>query len=93
MKVGPPISPTLQIKRDVDDELLDMFRALLHSGLPTDHTFSVTVGASSKQTLARWHVLEPVDVIAVIALLNGQSDGGNVGAVAVVDGEVPESRL
>ncbi|KAF2495215.1 hypothetical protein BU16DRAFT_527089 [Lophium mytilinum] len=76
---------------DFTDE--DMFRSLRHSKLPTDHVFSVTVGASSKQTLASWHLLEPSDVISVISLLNGSADAGNVGAVAVVEGTVPESRL
>ncbi|KAK7712923.1 threalose-6-phosphate phosphatase [Botryosphaeria dothidea] len=76
---------------DFTDE--DMFRALRGSKLPEDHVFSVTVGASSKQTLASWHLLEPADVISCIALLNGSADAGNIGAVAVVDGTVPESRL
>ena len=70
-----------------------MFRSLLSTKLPPEHVFAVTVGASSKQTLAKWHLLEPSDVISSLALLNGQSDAGNVGAVAVVDGTVPESRL
>jgi trehalose 6-phosphate synthase/phosphatase len=51
------------------------------------------VGASSKQTLASWHLVEPSDVISVISLLNGSADAGNVGAVAVVEGVVPESRV
>ncbi|GME24367.1 Glycosyl transferase family 20 [Neofusicoccum parvum] len=76
---------------DFTDE--DMFRALRGSKLPEDHVFSVTVGASSKQTLASWHLLEPADVVSCIALLNGSADAGNIGAVAVVDGTVPESRL
>lgn len=71
----------------------DMFRSLRQSKLPTDHVFSVTVGASSKQTLASWHLVEPSDVISVISLLNGSADAGNVGAIAVVDGTVPESRV
>ncbi|KAK5114507.1 hypothetical protein LTR62_002442 [Meristemomyces frigidus] len=71
----------------------DMFRALNLSSLSPEHVFAVTVGASSKQTLAKWHLLEPADVISAIALLNGQSDGSNVGAVAIVEGNVPESRL
>ncbi|KAH4075037.1 hypothetical protein HBH69_002610 [Parastagonospora nodorum] len=76
---------------DFTDE--DMFRSLRQSNLPTDHVFSVTVGASSKQTLASWHLVEPADVISCISLLNGSADAGNVGAVAVVEGSVPESRL
>ncbi|OJD37081.1 glycosyltransferase family 20 protein [Diplodia corticola] len=76
---------------DFTDE--DMFSALRGSKLPEDHVFSVTVGASSKQTLASWHLLEPADVISCVALLNGSADAGNIGAVAVVDGTIPESRL
>lgn len=52
-----------------------MFRALRNSDLPQEHIFSVTVGASSKQTLASWHLLEPADVIATIGMLNGTSLG------------------
>ncbi len=48
---------------------LDMFRALLRSNLPRDEVFAVTVGASSKKTLASWHLLEPRDVIAAITSL------------------------
>lgn len=52
-----------------------MFRALRHSDLPPESIFSVTVGASSKQTLACWHLLEPADVVATIGMLNGTSIG------------------
>ncbi|KAF2819758.1 hypothetical protein CC86DRAFT_374890 [Ophiobolus disseminans] len=76
---------------DFTDE--DMFRSLRQSKLPPDHVFSVTVGASSKQTLASWHLVEPIDVISCISLLNGSADAGNVGAVAVVEGYIPESRI
>jgi len=70
-----------------------MFRSLRQSSLPEEYVFSVTVGASSKQTLASSHLVEPADVISVISLLNGSADAGNVGAVAVVDGgAIPESR-
>lgn len=72
------------------NNILDMFRALKQSELPSENVFSVTVGASSKQTLASWHLLEPHDVISCISLLNGSIDNENVGAVSVVDGTVPE---
>ncbi|KAF2834824.1 glycosyltransferase family 20 protein [Patellaria atrata CBS 101060] len=75
---------------DFTDE--DMFRALANSGLPRDFVFSVTVGPSNKQTIATWHLLEPSDVISVISLLNGSTDAGNAGAVAVLDGTIPETR-
>ena len=51
-----------------------MFRSLRQSKLPEDHVFSVTVGASSKQTLASWHLLEPADVISVVSMLNGSAE-------------------
>lgn len=56
---------------DFTDE--DMFRALRDGDLPKEHVFTVTVGASSKKTDAYWHVLEPKDVIATIALCNEQN--------------------
>lgn len=70
-----------------------MFRALLNCKLPQDYIFSCTVGASSKQTLASWHLLEPSDVIATVALLNGSADAGDLGALALVDGKAPEINL
>lgn len=54
--------------------ITDMFRALKNSDLPQDHVYSVTVGASSKQTDASWHLLEPADVIGSIQLLNSSSN-------------------
>lgn len=96
---------------DFTDE--DMFRAL--NGLsapPTDkgeeailnpeHVFTATVGASTKVTLARWHLLEPEDVIDSVALLagvgsHGVADSGplglgevNLAALSTVEGHVPE---
>lgn len=81
-------------RRSLSNECKDMFRSLRQSKLPEDHVFAVTVGASSKQTLASWHLLEPADVISCVSLLNGSADAGNVGAIAVVDGgPVPEARV
>ncbi|PYI10476.1 hypothetical protein BO78DRAFT_393899 [Aspergillus sclerotiicarbonarius CBS 121057] len=56
---------------DFTDE--DMFRALQKFDLPQDHVYSVTVGASSKQTAASWHLLEPADVIETVSMLNSSS--------------------
>lgn len=94
---------------DFTDE--DMFRSL--NGLSTvdngaaviepDNTFTVTVGASTKVTLARWHLLEPEDVIECAALLagvgaagGGAASGGvlsmgevNLAALASVEGHIP----
>lgn len=51
-----------------------MFQKLRCSNLPPEQVFAVTVGASSKPTLASSHVAEPEDVIAVIGLLNSYSE-------------------
>lgn len=51
-----------------------MFRALKKFDLPRDHVYSVTVGASSKQTDASWHLLEPADVIGSIQMLFSSSN-------------------
>lgn len=48
-----------------------MFRSLRRSQLPTDHVFAVTIGASTKMTLASWHLLEPADVIDTVGELVG----------------------
>ncbi|KAK7989610.1 calcineurin-like phosphoesterase [Apiospora arundinis] len=87
---------------DFTDE--DMFRAL--SGLTgvslePQNVFTVTVGASTKVTLARWHILEPADVVEATSLLAGAGSSGrnddntvlssvNLAAVAGLDGKVPE---
>ena len=64
---------------DFTDE--DMFRAL--NGLEervvrADHVFTVTVGTGRKATLARWHLLEPEDVVDVAGLLAGLTYGPDV---------------
>jgi len=71
---------------DFTDE--DMFRALGAARLPPDRVFACTVGASSKKTLASWHLLEPQDVIATVAMLNGRPSA--IDAVAL---EAAEHRL
>ncbi|KAI6081338.1 glycosyltransferase family 20 protein [Hypoxylon rubiginosum] len=85
---------------DFTDE--DMFRALNGiSGAQVDvnHVFTVTIGASTKVTLAKWHMLEPEDVIESIALLAGVGLSGeaheqlsqvNLATVAGLEGHVPE---
>ncbi|KAL2354363.1 glycosyltransferase family 20-domain-containing protein [Cryomyces antarcticus] len=90
---GPGEAPEFVFCLGDDSTDEDMFRSLRKSKLPVDHVFTCTVGPSSKQTLASWHLLEPSDVISAISLLNGSADAGNVGAVAIVEGAIPESRL
>ena len=68
---------------DFTDE--DMFRSLRESTLPKEQVFTVTVGASSKQTLAYWHLLEPRDVIATIALCNSSTNNADVGPTTGFD--------
>ncbi|KAI1849700.1 hypothetical protein JX266_004649 [Neoarthrinium moseri] len=87
---------------DFTDE--DMFRALNGiSGvsLAEETIFTVTVGASTKVTLARWHVLEPSDVIEGMALLANVGISGEMGdnvlsqnnlaAVAGLEGKIPDA--
>ena len=62
-----------------------MFRSLRASKLPPDHVFAVTVGASAKQTLARWHVVEPPDVISAIAMLNESANPVDASADSIVE--------
>lgn len=101
---------------DFTDE--DMFRALNQISTPAEEAgadadrpavlaaeqcLTVTVGASTKVTLARWHLLEPEDVVECVALLAGVrcSGGGapsgsalsmgevNLGALSSVEGHIP----
>lgn len=97
---------------DFTDE--DMFRSLNGLSQPgdgpaaeaeveEDDCFTVTVGASTKVTLARWHLLEPEDVIECVALLagvggsgTGASSGGvlsmgevNLAALSAVEDHIP----
>ncbi|KAK1962623.1 family 20 glycosyltransferase [Colletotrichum sublineola] len=87
---------------DFTDE--DMFRALnglSGTEIDNDHVFTVTVGASTKVTLARWHLLEPEDVVECVALLVGVGLGGephehfgqvNLAALSTVEGRIPNSE-
>ncbi|KAI1171706.1 glycosyltransferase family 20 protein [Nemania sp. FL0916] len=84
---------------DATDE--DMFRALdglSGAQLAGDHIFTVSVGARHKVTLAKWHVLEPEDVLESASLLIGVGLSGeptdklsqvNLAAVAGLEGRVP----
>ncbi|ROV98446.1 hypothetical protein VPNG_08506 [Cytospora leucostoma] len=88
---------------DFTDE--DMFRALNGLSSPSDkggeskvdpeNVFTVTVGASTKVTLARWHLLEPEDVVDSVALLVGigSSGGGAAGGGVLSMGEVNLAAL
>lgn len=68
---------------DFTDE--DMFRSLngvvAEDNMDEESVFTVTVGASSKMTLAKWHVLEPSDVIDVVGLLNGGAKVADLGVL------------
>jgi trehalose 6-phosphate synthase/phosphatase len=57
--------------QEVGEPPEDMFRALMANDLPDEHIFTIAVGASSKPTLAQYHLLEPTDVVSAVALLNG----------------------
>ena len=101
---------------DFTDE--DMFRALNGLSSPasalepgataeveSENCFTVTVGASTKVTLARWHLLEPEDVIECVALLAGVGSAGagasggplsmgevNLAALSAVEDHIPTGR-
>ena len=78
---------------DFTDE--DMFRSLnglCGSALEAEQVFTVTVGASTKVTLARWHLLEPEDVIECVALLAGYPEAGSTCA-ALTDAVDVGSRV
>lgn len=60
-----------------------MFRSLKSSNLPGHSVFAVTVGASSKQTLASYYVFEPADVISAIETLNKSVYAPGAGAVNI----------
>lgn len=83
---------------DFTDE--DMFRSLNNAGLDPQSVYTVTVGASSKMTLAHWHLLEPADVISTVALLAGGNEpeeDQDEGARAVMEGraagDLPGGKL
>ncbi|UKZ75610.1 hypothetical protein TrVFT333_003298 [Trichoderma virens FT-333] len=87
---------------DFTDE--DMFRSLNGASgtiLDDQHVFTVTVGASTKVTLAKWHLLEPEDVIECVGLLAGAGDPAslervgevNLAALSTVEGHIPEEEL
>lgn len=89
-EAGQPPEFVLCLGDDFTDE--DMFRALNGSNLKPEHVFTVTVGASSKNTLAHWHLLEPQDVVDSVALLNGEDASfADLGALSVIDGKIPET--
>ncbi|KAL4882346.1 glycosyltransferase family 20-domain-containing protein [Aspergillus karnatakaensis] len=73
--VGPGRVPEFILCSGDDFTDEDMFRALKRFELPADHVYTVTVGASSKQTEASWHLLEPSDVIETVTMLNNSSSG------------------
>ncbi|PHH71527.1 hypothetical protein CDD80_5223 [Ophiocordyceps camponoti-rufipedis] len=80
---------------DFTDE--DMFRTL-NGASGADGVFTVTVGAGTKPTLARWHLLEPEDVIDCVALLAAELETGhehmggvNLAALSVVEGHIPQA--
>lgn len=95
-----PLEFSLCMGDDFTDE--DMFRSLngvSGSVLNPEHVFTVTVGASTKVTLARWHLLEPEDVIESVALLAGVDGDSqpisqvNLAALSTVEGKLPETLL
>jgi trehalose 6-phosphate synthase/phosphatase len=48
-----------------------MFRQLRKVEIDPETLFPTTVGAASKMTSAKWHVLEPMDIVDTMAELAG----------------------
>ena len=82
------------IRADIE---ADMFRSLRSSNLPSDHVFAVTVGPSDKPTLAKWHLLEPQNVVSAVAMLVHSEAGEDVGGEAAggedAGGEVTRAEV
>lgn len=115
VSAGKPSSNKVEFVLCLGDDFTDedMFRALNGLSAPAtdkgeeakvkaENVFTVTVGASTKVTLARWHLLEPEDVVDSVALLAGvgahgaNAAGGslsmgevNLAALSSVEGHVP----
>jgi len=63
---------------DKTDE--DMFRMLRKTtSVQAERLFPTTVGSAGKMTSAKWHVLEPTDIVDTMARLAG-TDGVGVGS-------------
>jgi trehalose 6-phosphate synthase/phosphatase len=64
-----------------------MFNALNRSKLlKPENVFACTVGPSSKQTLAKWHVLDPNEILATIGLVTDNPEPGDAAILALLDG-------
>ena len=66
-----------------------MFRSLKSAELPSDHVFSISIGPSTKKTLAKYHLLEPSALISTIASLYGDisSTQEQIGIGAAIETE------
>jgi trehalose 6-phosphate synthase/phosphatase len=82
-----------------DEDMVRSLNAASGPVLDANHVFTVTVGASTKVTLAKSHLLEPEDVIECVALLAGVQDTGerlgevNLGALSAVEGRIPAEEV
>ncbi|KAI0433166.1 trehalose-phosphatase [Xylaria sp. FL1042] len=79
-----------------DEDMFHALNGLSGTQLISDHVFTVSVGAKTKVTFAKWHVLAPEDVLDRAALLAGVGLGGteqlsqvNLAAMAGADGRMP----
>ena len=86
-----PVQPdfVLCLGDDFTDE--DMFRALKATTLAPETVFSCTVGASSKETDADWHLLSTDDVVSTIESLHGCANVSNGEASTAENGTVTKA--
>jgi trehalose 6-phosphate synthase/phosphatase len=64
-----------------------MFRILKTAKLPEENVFAVTVGPSSKQTMAKWHVLEPADVLSIVGMVTDSPETKDADVLALLNKE------
>lgn len=59
----------------------DMFVALRESRLPPNQVYSISVGPSSKSTMASWHLPDPGAVVALLSMFGDLVDEDRLGMV------------
>lgn len=76
---GPALNLVLCVGDDFTDE--DMFVALRESRLPPNQVYSISVGPSSKSTMASWHLPDPGAVVALLSMFGDLVDEDRLGMV------------
>lgn len=76
--MAPGMSVSVSASSAVDGEQQQQQQQQQELALKPEGVFATTVGASSKKTLARWHVTSPAEVVeAMLALVEGSNANAN----------------